>query len=113
MVALSTCDAGKWSTLEEWVDQRLITKVDQHNSSFNYVTLGEEGQQKPETTNGILRLRQPQRRLTTEQVTHMCHKYQSGASIYELGEEFGIDRRTVSIRLKDAGMVMRHAPHHE
>ena len=105
-MALSTCDTEKWSTLEEWVDKRLITNVDQHNSSFNYVTFSEEGQ-RPETNNGILRLHQSQRRLTTEQVTHMCHKYQCGASIYELGKEFGIDRRTVAIRLKGAGMVMR------
>ena len=37
----------------------------------------------------------------------MCQKYRNGATIYELGREFGIDRHTVAVRLKKAGVRMR------
>ena len=37
----------------------------------------------------------------------MRQRYEEGATVYELGVEFGVDRRTVSTRLKDAGVVMR------
>ncbi len=87
--------------------QRLITALDQYKSSFNYEVSSDAGQCLSEKSNGVRRLRQPQKRLTVEQTAKMCQKYLSGATVYELGREFGIDRRTVSIRLKLAGVAMR------
>ena len=37
----------------------------------------------------------------------MRQRYLEGATVYELGIEFDIDRRTVSTRLKHAGVSMR------
>lgn len=34
-------------------------------------------------------------------------RYAEGATVYELADEFGIERRTVAVRLKAAGVVMR------
>ena len=53
------------------------------------------------------RLRQSQKRLTAEQTARMCQEYQNGATVNELGRGFGIDRRTVAIRMKKAGVIMR------
>ena len=80
---------------------------DQHNFSFNYEASGVVGQQNCESGIGIHELRQTQRRLTAEQVIDVCQKYREGATVYELGKEFGIDRRTVSARLNQAGVSMR------
>ena len=109
MVALSTCDTGKWLSLEKWVVRGLDMTSDQRTSSSNYETSGAINQQNYETGTGTRLLRQTQRRLTAKQVADMCQKYQNGATVYELGSEFGIDRRTVSIRLKRAGEVIRQS----
>lgn len=37
----------------------------------------------------------------------MATRYQAGATVYDLAEEFGINRRTVSHRLKRAGTTLR------
>jgi len=107
MVALSTCDTGKWHSLEKWASQKHVVAFDPHNSSFNYEASGVVGQQNCESGIGIHQLRQTQRRLTAEQVIDVCQKYREGATVYELGKEYGIDRRTVSARLKEAGVSMR------
>ena len=107
MVALSTCDTGKWFTLQKWLDFTPRTARDQHKSSFNYEAFDDIGQRDTDDLEGARRLRQSQRRLTADQIAHMCEKYQCGATVYELGTEFGIDRRTVSIRLKKEGVTLR------
>ena len=108
-MALSTCDTGNWTTLEKWVGQRSFTAHDQHKSPFNYEALGDPGQHQSERCSGVRQLRQPQKRLTSEQIADMFQRYQKGATINELGREFGVDRRTVAIRLKGAGLVMRRS----
>lgn len=40
----------------------------------------------------------------------MANKYQTGATVYQLAQEFGISRHTVSDRLKKAGITMRLQP---
>lgn len=55
-------------------------------------------------------LRQRQRRLTEPDVARMVARYAEGATVYELAEEFGIERRTVAARLKKASVSMRHQP---
>ena len=56
----------------------------------------------------------PQRReakraiqLSTEQVARLVEGYQSGATVYELATQFGINRRTVSVHLKRQGITTR------
>ena len=46
-------------------------------------------------------------RLTEPQVVGLVASYHSGATIYELADEFDIDRRTVSARLKRQGVRLR------
>ena len=104
MVALSTWDAEKWSTLQEWLNPTPETVRDERRSTFNHVLSDDNGQQG---NGGARRLRQPQKRLTEEQTIQMCHKYREGATVYELGQEFGVDRRTAAIRLKKAGVKLR------
>ena len=106
-MALSTCDTGKWLTILKWLDSTPRTAGDQHKSSSNYEAFDVFGQRDTDDLQGARRLHQAQKRLTAEQTAHMCKMYEAGASVYELGREFGIDRRTVSIRMKKAGVIMR------
>jgi len=47
------------------------------------------------------------RQLRAEQVEELIASYQAGASVYELGDRFGIERRTVSNILHRHGVPMR------
>ncbi|WP_338596860.1 helix-turn-helix domain containing protein [Saccharopolyspora sp. SCSIO 74807] len=47
------------------------------------------------------------KQLDGEQVQHLIEGYRSGATIYEPGEQFGIERRTVSTILHRHGVPMR------
>jgi hypothetical protein len=47
------------------------------------------------------------RRLGTEQIQELIAGYQSGSTVYELGERFDIERRTVSNILHRHGVTMR------
>ena len=47
------------------------------------------------------------RRLGDEQIQELIAGYQSGATVYELGDRFGIERRTVSKILHRHGVPMR------
>jgi len=107
LVALSTCDTGKWLTILKWLDSKPQAACDQHISSSNYERRDSIGQQVLGGLRSQERPRQVQRRLTREQVELMCKIYRGGASARALSQEFGIDRRTVAIRLKKAGVVMR------
>lgn len=47
------------------------------------------------------------RQLDADQVQELIAGYQAGATVYELGARFGIDRRTVSTILHRHGVPMR------
>src|SRR5207248_2312380 len=47
------------------------------------------------------------RRLDTDHVQELIADYQAGATVYELGARFGIERRTVSAVLRRHGVPMR------
>jgi hypothetical protein len=47
------------------------------------------------------------RQLDKEQVQQLAADYAAGATVYELGDRFGIDRKTVSAILKRHGVPMR------
>lgn len=47
------------------------------------------------------------RQLRAEQVEELIAGYQAGATVYELGDRFGIERRTVSTILHRHGVPMR------
>jgi hypothetical protein len=47
------------------------------------------------------------RQLDTQQVAQLIADYQSGATVYQLGDRFGIERRTVSNILRRHGVPMR------
>lgn len=49
------------------------------------------------------------RQLDDEQTQQLIADYQAGGTVYELGDRFGIDRRTVSAILKTANDVA-HRP---
>ena len=107
VVALSTCDTGKWLTILKWLDSKPQAACDQHISSSNYEWRDNIGQPESDGLRSQERPRQVQRRLTGEQVELMCKIYRGGASARALSKEFGIDRRTVAIRLKKSGVIMR------
>lgn len=106
-MALSTCDTGKWASLEKWASQLPVMACDQDNSSYHYRASGNVGQQNRESRAGLLGLRQVQRRLTAEQRANLCQRYMNGATVYRLAKEFELDRRTVSKILKGSGVIMR------
>lgn len=91
-VALSSLDTNKWRPLlaRDWVP----------------VSQGQPtpGAEEPRP------LRQRQKRLTEVEVVRLAARYNEGATVYELADEFGIERRTVAVRLKGAGVVMRRQP---
>jgi hypothetical protein len=89
-VALSTADSNKWLLL---IKARLERQTPEDHTSSDYQLLGS--------------IRQRQRRLTEAQVSEMAARYQEGATVYELAAEFGCNRTTVAIRLKNAGIQMR------
>jgi DNA-directed RNA polymerase specialized sigma24 family protein len=89
LVALSTADTNKWSTLLE----------KRHLTSELKVTAIEY-----ERTGPTL---QRQRRLTDTQALMLRDRYSEGMTIYQLAKEFGICRNTVSERLKKVGITMR------
>lgn len=45
--------------------------------------------------------------LNAKQVRHLIERYETGATVYELANEFQINRRTVSDHLKAEGVRMR------
>lgn len=47
------------------------------------------------------------RQLADDQIQQLIARYQSGATVYELGDQFGIERRTVSNILHRHGVPMR------
>ncbi|MEU0470702.1 hypothetical protein ABZ215_42475 [Amycolatopsis sp. NPDC006131] len=47
------------------------------------------------------------RQLRTDQIEQLIAGYQAGATVYELGDRFGIERRTVSNILHRHGVPMR------
>jgi hypothetical protein len=47
------------------------------------------------------------RQLDTDQIQELIAGYQSGSTVYELGAQFGIERRTVSTILHRHGVPMR------
>ncbi|WP_210717719.1 sigma factor-like helix-turn-helix DNA-binding protein [Amycolatopsis acididurans] len=49
----------------------------------------------------------PARQLDDDQVQELIEGYTSGATVYELGDQFGIERRTVSAILHRHGVPMR------
>ena len=89
LVALSTADTNKWAILLNRGEPMLKPKI----TSFDYERTGP--------------IRQRQRRLNEAQALLMANKYQDGATVYQLAQEFGISRQTVSERLKKAGITMR------
>jgi transposase-like protein len=90
VVALSTADSNKWLTL---VRASLVGQKTRDSTASDYQLLGS--------------IRQPQRRLTKAQVAEMAAKYKTGATVYELADQFGCHRATVAERLKKAGVVLR------
>ena len=49
-------------------------------------------------------------RLTPTQITGLVDRYNAGATVYELGEAFGVHRTTVAEHLKRAGHTLRRQP---
>ncbi|NKQ55625.1 helix-turn-helix domain containing protein [Amycolatopsis sp. K13G38] len=47
------------------------------------------------------------RQLDDDQVQQLIKSYEAGATVYELGDQFGIERRTVSAVLHRQGVAMR------
>lgn len=50
------------------------------------------------------------RRLTAREIESLVQRYEAGATVYVLADEFGIARRTVSKQLKAAGVSLRCGP---
>lgn len=88
-VSCSTADTNKWATLLNRDEPTLNSEI----TSFDYERTGP--------------IRQRQRRLSEAQAQLMSNKYQNGATVYQLAQEFGISRHTVSERLKKVGVRMR------
>ena len=91
-MALSTADTNKWAALLNRGEATLKLEI----TNFDYERTGP--------------IRQRQRRLTEAQVILMADKYENGATVYQLADEFGICRSSVSGWLKRLGISMRGQP---
>ena len=47
------------------------------------------------------------KRLSEKLCVHLAQRYECGATVYDLASEYAIDRRTVSLRLRDQGIMLR------
>ncbi len=47
------------------------------------------------------------KRLSEKQCVQLAQHYECGATVYDLASEYAIDRRTVSLRLRDQGIMLR------
>ena len=52
----------------------------------------------------VTEIRQEQKDLTDDEIQQVCQRYSEGASIYELADEFGCHRGTISRHLKQQGI---------
>ena len=52
--------------------------------------------------------RQQQRRLPSDEAAELVEAYRAGATVYELAERFGVDRRTASVLLERTGVARRY-----
>ena len=50
------------------------------------------------------------KRLNATELARLVERYESGGTVYELALEFMIDRRTVSQRLREQGLLRRQSP---
>lgn len=50
----------------------------------------------------------PLRRLSPDEVQDLLNRYQSGETMVQIGDRYGINRRTVSTYLQKAGLHSRH-----
>ncbi len=92
MVALSSVDSNKWLPLlaRDWAP---------------------DSSDPPTPVAEVRRpLRQRHKRLTEVEVAQLVARYAEGATVYQLAGEFGIERRTVAVRLKAAGVALRQRP---
>ena len=97
MVGLSDVYAEKWSPL---LDQIASAK------------LGTATPRKRSTTpdsKTVTRFSQRHKHLDEGETARLIAAYQAGSSVYELAEQFGCHRETVSRRLKSRGVQMRGA----
>ncbi|HUW77697.1 MAG TPA: helix-turn-helix domain-containing protein [Candidatus Nanopelagicaceae bacterium] len=96
LVELSTADTNKWRTL-----------LDRKSWGPRTSEIASQSGQ-----NGLEAhvIRQRQRRITNVQTERLVAPYGEGATVYQLAEEFDIDRHTVSERVKRAGLTMRYQP---
>ena len=88
-MALSTADTNKWATLLNRGDATPESQV----ASFDYERTGP--------------IRQRQKRLSGAQALLVGEKYAEGATVYQLADEFGICRSTVSEWLKRLAIPIR------
>jgi len=98
LVGLSDANAKKWSSL------------------FDQITLAKMGAAAPRKQptavyrKTVTKLCQPQKRHSDGEVVDLVAAYRAGASVYELAEQFGCRRQTVSAWLKSQGVQMRGRP---
>lgn len=97
-IRISDANAEKWSSL------------------FDQITLAKTGasapRKRPSVTYGktVTKLRQPQKRLNGDEIIQLVAGYQAGSSVYQLAEQFGCRRQTVSQHLRSEGVQMRGRP---
>jgi DNA-binding CsgD family transcriptional regulator len=92
-VALSTADANKWASLmarEAWAPRSGATTP-----------------LSAPVCQEVRELRHQQRKLTKSQTERLVARYHEGATVYQLADEFRIQRQTVSKQLKKLGVSMR------
>jgi transposase-like protein len=85
---------------------RYSNHADQGELIRDFLETGPEGPRRAKTSTR----KKVHRRLRPDQIADLADGYRSGLTVYDLGDRFGIDRRTVALVLKRFGVPLRNQP---
>lgn len=96
---LSAADADKWETLLRHAisgSARLNSAVTSPPAAVDY--------------EQIKTISQRQKRLSKDEIGEVVKSYLAGSTVYQLADEFGCHRNTISTHLKSSGVILRLTP---
>ncbi|MHB1314129.1 MAG: helix-turn-helix domain-containing protein [Christensenellales bacterium] len=105
MVGLSDIDTNNYAKVLDYKKSLSRDPVLQRKA------ISGEPIQTPNSQERIVnKLHQQQKRLSDEEIDCIISGYQNGQTVYELAEQYGCHRMTISNKLKVAGVTIRRLP---
>lgn len=96
------------------LDTNLLVKVCRYRNELACESVECGSSQKHFSINKnekiVSQLRKPNKKLNDEEISELVVAYKSGLTVYQLADQFGCYRTTVSQHLKSRGVNMRNRP---